>query len=390
MCLYPVLVRNPKYKENKKNGGKVPPVNDPRVLWVPIGCKDCIECRKQKARDWQIRLTEDIKTHKHAKFITFTFSNQSINKLYNNTDQLKECQHLKQLKGYELDNAIATVAIRLFLERHRKKYKTALRHFLITELGHEGTENIHIHGIIWPKTNLEEIEKLWAYGYVWKGKEPHKGCTRQKLINYVTERTVNYIIKYISKIDQKHKYFRGKIFASPGLGKDYTKSFNYTKHQFRGNKTNEAYKTATGHEMTLPIYYRNKIYTDEQKEKLWIAKLDKNIRYVGGERIEIHDDKYQRNYFATLRHYQDKNKRLGYGDGKRTWNETEEQEKQRSLRMQERLQHSVDCNLEPLISVSGSVQSTLTHKKEYQIQFRPDELEAIAKAQANTLGKKQG
>ena len=54
MCLYPRLIKNPKYKENKKNGGVIPAFLDERVLAVPIGCGECIECRKQNEyRDWE-------------------------------------------------------------------------------------------------------------------------------------------------------------------------------------------------------------------------------------------------------------------------------------------------------------------------------------------------
>ena len=28
----------------------IPPIKDERVKYVPIGCQECIECRKQKAR----------------------------------------------------------------------------------------------------------------------------------------------------------------------------------------------------------------------------------------------------------------------------------------------------------------------------------------------------
>ena len=62
MCLYPRLIENRKYKRNKKNGWSVPPINDQRVRYVPVGCGKCMECRKQKAREWQVRLQEDLKT----------------------------------------------------------------------------------------------------------------------------------------------------------------------------------------------------------------------------------------------------------------------------------------------------------------------------------------
>ena len=48
MCLYPKLIKNKKYVANKKNGGIIPEVEDDRVLYVPVGCGNCIECKKKK------------------------------------------------------------------------------------------------------------------------------------------------------------------------------------------------------------------------------------------------------------------------------------------------------------------------------------------------------
>ena len=81
------LIKNRKYVANKKNGGLIPPIPDERVKWVAIGCQQCIECRKQKAREWQIRLQEDLKHNTNAKFITLTFSNESILKLKEKIDK---------------------------------------------------------------------------------------------------------------------------------------------------------------------------------------------------------------------------------------------------------------------------------------------------------------
>ena len=80
MCLYPKLIRNRKYSVTKKNSGNVPELKDPRALWVPVGCGRCIECRKQKAREWQTRLSEEIKTS-HGYFVTLTFNPESHEKL---------------------------------------------------------------------------------------------------------------------------------------------------------------------------------------------------------------------------------------------------------------------------------------------------------------------
>lgn len=314
MCLYPKLIRNPKYLPNKKNGGVIPAVTDNRVKLVPIGCGNCIECRKQKARYWQVRLLEDIKTNKNGKFITLTFSNESITKLC-------QLEHTKLLKGYALDNAIATTAVRLFLERWRKKYKKSLRHWLVTELGHNGTENIHLHGIVWTDENLTQLEKIWDYGFVWKGYGP-------KQINYVSSITVSYIIKYVTKVDLDHKNYKSIILTSPGIGANYMKRWDITRHKFIPGKTIETYRTSTGHEIGLPIYWKNKIFTEEEREKLWIEKLDKNERYVCGERVEADNTD---EYYKLLKWHRERNKRLGYGTNEIDWDQITYEEERRKL-----------------------------------------------------------
>jgi len=116
MCLYPKLIQNRKYIANKKNGGNIPAVLDNRVLYVPVGCGECMECKKQKSRDWQVRLLEDIRHNKNGIFVTLTLSNESIREL--GKDII--------LEGYDRDNEIAKIATRRFLERWRKKHKKSV------------------------------------------------------------------------------------------------------------------------------------------------------------------------------------------------------------------------------------------------------------------------
>jgi hypothetical protein len=298
MCLYPKEIKNRKYTPNKKNGGIIPTATDERTKYVQVGCGRCIECTKQRARGWQVRLYEEIKHDKRGKFVTLTFNNESIKKI---------TEEIKNLTGYELDNEIATKAVRKFLERYRKKYKKSIKHWLITELGHNGTENIHIHGIIWTDLPLAEIEKIWSYGWMWKGKG-------DKQENYVNDRTINYIIKYVTKIDEIHKYYKPKILTSKGIGKAWIEKRNQLTNQYKPHKTKETYKTKTGHEIALPLYYRNKIYTEEEKEKLWIEKMNKGIRYIMKEKIEIKTTEQQKQFNDLQKWYQKINKKLGYGD----------------------------------------------------------------------------
>ena len=318
MCLYPKLINNRKYQSNKKNGGVIPPVSDKRVLVVPVGCGKCMECRKQKARNWQVRLQEEIKHNKNGKFVTLTFSNESIAEI---------SKDIKGIDGYNLDNEIATKAVRRFLERWRKKYKKSVKHWLVTELGGNGTENIHLHGVIWTNESAEEINKIWKYGFTWVGDKKNGG--------YVNEKTINYIVKYVNKIDEKHKEYNSKILTSAGIGKGYIERIDSKKNMYNGKETKETYTTRQGIKIALPIYYRNKIYTEEEKEKLWLNKLDEEIRWVNGEKVDI--SKGEEEYYKLLKWHRAKNKRLGYGDDSKNWEQKRYENSRRNLLVKQRI-----------------------------------------------------
>lgn len=337
MCLYPRLIKNPKYKATAKNGGIIPPVPDMRVLYVPIGCGYCIECKKQKGKEWQIRLFEDIKEHKNGKFVTLTLSNESYSRMHDIVQSRKRVKNKyvereDKIEGYELDNAIITQATRYFLELYRKYNKKSLRHWLVSELGHNGTENIHLHGILY-MNDVRDLEKYWKHGFCWYGEDMYGNIK-----NYVNEETINYITKYVSKIDADHKYYSPVILTSAGIGKHYIKNTKLTNaqlHKFNGEDTNEAYRTNNGYKMGLPKYYRNYLYTDEEKERLWLHKLDKQERYVCGEKVSVKDN--MKEYFELVKYYREKSEKLGYGKGDFDWKRIEYEAKHRELMQMTRL-----------------------------------------------------
>lgn len=318
MCLYSRLLENPRYKANFKNGGIIPPIRDIRTNYVPTGCGKCIECRKKKARDWQIRLLEDIKDNTNGIFITLTFSTESLIKLERDVNNWmiidgKRVKIKRKLNGYDLDNEICKRAVRLFNERYRKKYHKGLRHWLVTELGHTGTEHVHLHGIIYTNISAYELTDFWQYGFTWTGDDIYG-----RKVNYVDESTVNYITKYVSKIDFEHREYNPIILNSPGIGIGYIKRARDNK--FHGSDTMDYYRTSTGHKVQLPQYYRNKLYTDDEREELWLHKLDKNERYICGEKIKADDSV---NLVGLLRYHRKRNIELGYGDNSVNWDRVE-------------------------------------------------------------------
>lgn len=303
MCLYPRLMKNPKYRINKKNGGEVPVCEDMRVLYVPVGCEECIECRKQKAGQWRTRLLEEIRVNSECTFITLTFSDEWIAKIangYKNEKGLWVEGIGPEIQGYDLDNEIATRAMRGFLERWRRLKGKSLRHWFSTEIGGHGSENIHMHGIVWTK-DIDTVRERWGYGFVWDGEGE----------SYVNDSTVGYITKYLNKVDIQHRGYKSKILTSAGIGANYVKRVQSMMNEYKGADTDESYRSRSGKKGALPIYYRNKLYTEEQREKLWLVKLDKQQRFVLGEKIDV--SKGDEVYEEALKYARRVNREFGFG-----------------------------------------------------------------------------
>ena len=160
------------------------------------------------------------------------------------------------------------------------------------------------------KTVLEKIRKTaelaiekWKYGYVFVG-------------SFVSERTINYITKYMLKDDIKHREFTGKVFTSAGIGSGYFKRNDWKNNIYKKGETKETYVYRNGTRAMMPRYYRDKIYTEDEKEYLWIEKLDKGITWVMGQKCKIDSKEYE----EALKYYQLRERQL-HGDNQQLWKE---------------------------------------------------------------------
>jgi hypothetical protein len=267
MCLYPVFGLNPKYRPNKKNRGKVPPITDLRLKWVPFKCGKCMECRKQKANEWKIRLSEELRTE-FGYFVTLTFSDTEFEKLENEL-------------GYKRDedqNTIATVATRRFLERVRKDTGKSLKHWFVTELGEE-KDRLHLHGIIFGQKGAELCRKHWKYGGIYVG-------------TYCNERSINYTTKYMLKQDIKHKDYTQIVLCSKGIGENWVERKRKDGWMTKNYKKIlvPTYTFRNGTKCAIPKYYKDKLFDEIQRETMWLNVLDKGELYIGGEKVKADDE----------------------------------------------------------------------------------------------------
>ena len=304
MCLYPTYIKNPKYKPNKKNNGKPPICKDRRLFYIPVKCGCCIECRKEKQREWRVRLEEELRTN-FGYFTTLTIS----------PDGIREIESITKLKWEENPNEIATKAIRLFLERVRKDTGKSIKHWCVTELG-EKKDRIHLHGIIFGQKSAALIRKHWKYGFVFIG-------------GYCNSRSVNYMTKYMLKVDIKHPEFKQIVLASKGIGAGYLNRLDYLWQKQNYKNINVAtYTFRNGTKMAMPKYYKNKIFTEKEREKMWINNLNRGILWIYGEKVKADDWKT----IDNLRGYWQRYGRETMGDNPIAWNAMKERRKEEKQR----------------------------------------------------------
>lgn len=304
------MMINKKYTVTKKNKGIVPVCEDERKRYVYVDCENCIECRKKRAREWQVRLNEEIKDDKSGKFVTLSVSEEAldeiekeINKGITNVKNMYGTKAIKKDEGVEA-NMAATIMVRRFTERWRKEFGKTIKHWLITELGHKNTERVHLHGLLFTDESKEKIEEKWMYGNVWIG-------------SYVNAKTINYMVKYVTKVDEKHPGYKSKILTSKGIGAGYLKRWDFEQNKYKKGETNETYRLQNGTKIALPQYIKNKRYTDEEKDKLWTEKLDSNIKWVNGNKMIVKTEEDEKIYRKALEHNRLRSAQLGYGNGER-------------------------------------------------------------------------
>lgn len=252
MCLNPQWVVNPRYRRSAFNP-EVTAAHEDWFNWdyenlgpdymmfkVQVPCGRCRECLKRRASDWRTRLLMELRYGKKCipgrskhLFVTLTFNNESLQKFGTDAVRFNRTQVARPL--------------RLFFERYRKRYGKSLRHWLVVEKC-PTTGRVHFHGIFFNcRAQTHDIlSALWSYGYIW--------------IGWVSPRTCNYCLKYVTKIDENFPDYIPFVFASPGIGKDFLHSSASTALWTGPSDVCDGFlsyiEIGCGYRVSLPRYYK--------------------------------------------------------------------------------------------------------------------------------------
>lgn len=239
MCNNRLRIVNPHYKKLAPNNYKdLYSTEDDYYLMVP--CGKCPECRSHKGASWRARLIKecDLGKHRNIVFCTLTFDNDSLSRV-------------------ESDPASV---IREFCESYRdycrrkfpkRRKRPSLRHFFVIEYG-EKRGRIHFHGLIFdPLLTYKELRSLWTFG-------------RSDFSTLDSTAGATYVTKYITKSQSHIGKHSGKVFVSPGFGACYLTPESRRLH--RSSLSNSCLLMINNFRYFLPRYYRNAIFSDEERK----------------------------------------------------------------------------------------------------------------------------
>lgn len=202
--------------------------------YVYAPCGYCSYCQKKRSRDYSFRLINEFTQHENSLFVTLTFDDSNLERFASDTNK----------------------AVRLFLDRCRKKYGKALRHWFTCEYGSLHGRP-HYHGIIFGTPALSdaiisEFNLLWSYGFIYVG--------------YVDERTCRYVSKYVTKGASLGKK-APRVLSSPRIGLSYLSDATFQQHRRIDRDTGLFLNSYVlhGNPIPLPRYYNDYLYTYEER-----------------------------------------------------------------------------------------------------------------------------
>jgi hypothetical protein len=279
-CPTPISIRD---KSDANPYGKAS-----KRLTVP--CGRCGNCRRARRNQWAFRLQQELKDSENAYFITLTYSDERLPQFVNNeTGEVKS-----NLRKTDLQKFIK----RLREQQYRQTKQRKFRYYAVGEYGTE-TDRAHYHfiGFNIDRIIIDQLDKLWGHGHT------HIGTVNEGSILYVAKYHVNRNmgqeeekgqIGYYDKKELKiEEGIRQKEFATmskrPAIGHGYIKR-NYNWHIENMN----SYVIQNGYKKAIPRYYKDKIFTELNKETL-SNKTEKQLEEIydkqneEAKRMGIHD-----------------------------------------------------------------------------------------------------
>lgn len=201
-----------------------------------VPCGKCPECRARRVSAWSFRLMQEDKHSLSSLFVTLTYDTSFVP---------------LTPRGFM---TVRKVDVQLFMKRLRKANKgVVLKYYLAAEYGGK-TWRPHYHLLLF-NADKATVAPAWRLGDV------HFGS--------VTGASVGYTLKYMSKpkrVPQHKNDDRQSEFSlmSKRIGVKYLTDRMVAWH--KEDVANRCYCFVDGKKVTMPRYYRDKIYSTADAE----------------------------------------------------------------------------------------------------------------------------
>lgn len=231
-------------------------------IFVP--CGKCLACRINRRREWTLRLLHEEIYSTSSYFVTLTYDDDHVP--YDDNGNQCVCKR----------------DVQLWLKRLRKKFGDGIRYFLNSEYG-ETFGRPHYHAIVFnlPPTFAPDAKTIIRYDrgrksisfhsssfeYIWgKGNVEFSDATAERC---------GYCAKYF--VDRKEideilvpnfsLCSRGGRSGQLGIGVRYA---GEVSDKVKKVGVNGVLNPHTGHYVSIPRTYRNRIFTDEERQERFL------------------------------------------------------------------------------------------------------------------------
>lgn len=235
------------------------PKDNPQAKYA---CGRCPNCLKRRIDHWAFRISKHLLHVKHAYFVTYTYA-------------LGQCDRS--------ENGFLTLNphhFRNYMKRVRKElgdnkdtpFNDRVKYIITGEYGTKKARP-HYHAILL-NVPYSVIEKHWPYGLV--------------DIREIHSNRIAYLFKYCQKarvtkrIHDRDDRIAEYVNFSQGIGKQWLT--DQTQHYHVTNINNPTITLSSGERISIPRYYKERIFTKEQREQ-----IAENMSYIEDHNQQVID-----------------------------------------------------------------------------------------------------
>jgi hypothetical protein len=297
---------------------------------VPVGCGRCPYCKSVRSKQWAFRLSQEEKRSTSCHFITLTWDTEyipinkhgqfTLRKSIVTKRKVKKIINGKEIDVEKVYRKPHPESVSAFIKRLRRYQKVSgndqtIKYYAVGEYG-EQFGRPHYHIMIFNLEGSKKVGKVNGYD-AYKNKDVEKAWSikgQQRGRIHIGDGTGNssaYCAKYIDKncdIGKAPNDIRVPSYSvmSKGLGSNYIVDRTIKR---KSNLTGKVYKkdvlknaisnyhkddltrtmvsTGNGHKVAIPRYYKEKLFTEEEKEEIQVLTQGSIKQHIRDERQRI-------------------------------------------------------------------------------------------------------